>query len=307
MVTVLLDRDKVPASELAERFTVSVRTVQRDMDALNLAGLPLFSEPGRNGGYGLMPGFKLTSSLFTKDDFADLTVALKGVQRAFADDRFAGTLERVRSLVPKAADQRLEERERSLVFDFSLGSDDSVLVGKLRLIDEAIRRNSVLRCEYSSHREAGVPRSIEPMTLILQWGGWYLFAYCRTRSDFRLFKVSRLASIKESGERFQRREKTYADFLVERPDFGNRGLVDLEFSVDASARAYVEENHPVREIAYRSDGSVSVRCVQPEEDRLYRYLLSYGAAIRVIGPDRIRERLRQIATGVAERNSAAPG
>lgn len=298
LVILLLEKNLVSANELAKRFSVSVRTIQRDMDALNLAGIPVYSEPGQAGGYGILPEYKLNNRLISNDDLLNLVTALKGVQGTFADKRFLGSLEQIYGLVPPQLRDKVRERENELYIDYSLTGNDSLLAGKIRTIESAIDRRLLLRCAYTSNKEETVARTVEPMTLILQWGTWYLFAFCRTRSDFRLFRISRMHDIRVENERYERRGMTYREFLSQRPDFENRNIVDLVFIANESVRGAIEENHPSQELEYREDGSIIVRCRQPEEQRMYRYLLSYGNGIRVLEPPRIKERIKEIARDI---------
>ncbi|HRY53262.1 MAG TPA: YafY family protein [Spirochaetia bacterium] len=301
IVVILLERDLVPASELARRFSVTVRTIQRDMEALNLAGIPVYAQAGMAGGYGIMPEYKLGNRLASDEDFLGLLTALKGVQGTFADQRFLGALEKVYSFLPRGLRERADELDRSLILDFSASAKDSALEERLRVLERAIRLRRLVSCRYTSHREGEVSRELEPMTLILQWGAWYLFAYCRLRSDYRLFRVSRMRELAIRDAAFSRRPLGYREFIAERPDFRNDRLVELVFVAEPSARAFLEERHPEGELEYRADGSILARCRRPEEESLYRYLLSYGDSIEVLEPARVRERLKSLAAGVAKK------
>jgi len=295
LVVLLLDRDVVSARVLASRFGVSVRTVQRDAQALALAGIPVYSLPGAQGGYAIVPEFKLHNRVFSRDDLKNLVTAVRGVQGAFADGRFDGVLEQVNHLVPPTLVNEVNESQETLVIDFSLGGD-TVLAEKIHVLEAAIARRHPVRCRYTGHRDL-VDRVVEPLTLVLQWGSWYLYAYCRLRDDYRLFRVSRMADLAVVPQPFRRRPKTYRQFRDERPDFG-APLVDLVFRAHPSVRALVEEHHTSQEITLEGD-SVVVRCRQPDEPRLYRYLLGYGDAVEVLSPPAVREKVRQIAQNIA--------
>ncbi len=230
----------------------------------------------------------------------NIITALKSIQGTFSDKRFLGSLEQVYSLLPSPLQAELAERENKLYIDFSINTNDTILAEKLRLIETAIDQGSLMDCMYIGHKQECVKRVIEPMTLVLQWGSWYLFSYCRARSDYRLFKVSRLHEIKLQTTHFDRREKTYKEFVRERPDFQNTNLVELVFIADASMRAYIEENHPSNELTYQEDGSILIHTIQPEEERMYRYLLSYGESIRILEPSHVKERVKAIARKILE-------
>jgi predicted DNA-binding transcriptional regulator YafY len=295
IVILLLGKELISASELARRFSVSTRTIQRDIDTLSMAGIPVYAQTGQTGGYGILPGYKLNNRLLSRDDFINIITALKSIQGTFSDKRFLGSLEQIYSLVPTPLQAEMSEREKTLLIDFSINTKDTILANKLRIIETAIDQRVLLDCVYTGHKQESVKRIVEPMTLILQWGYWYLFSYCHTRSDFRLFRVSRMHDLNLQSTHFVRREKSYREFLQERPDFQNTNLVNLVFIASASVRAYVEENHPSNELTYQNDGSILVRAVQPEEERMYRYLLSYGDSIKIIEPSHVKDRVRDIA------------
>lgn len=91
----LLNHGKVPASELAKKFEVSVRTVQRDMDALCRAGIPIVSETGVSGGYSLTDTFHLDRHIATQKDYSFILTALKGFSTAMNDPKIDATLEKL--------------------------------------------------------------------------------------------------------------------------------------------------------------------------------------------------------------------
>ncbi len=301
IVVMLLDRETVSARELADRFSVSVRTIQRDMESLNLAGIPIFAQTGKSGGYGIVADYKIGNGLFSNEDFLNLLTALRGAESVFGDNRFTGSLARVRGILPRSLREAALERENVFYIDYSLTSGrDSALAEKIGHIERAIARRNPLVFRYTGHREEPTERTVEPLTLVLQWGAWYLFAYCRLRGDYRLFRLGRIRDMSVESVRFRRREKTYRQFLLERPSFGVTKLVEIEFVAKPQARAQVEERHSSGEITDNGDGTLTVRCVQPEEERLYRYLLSYGDSITVVSPERVRDRVREIARKIAD-------
>lgn len=110
MMMYLLNRDTVSARELADRFEVSVRTVQRDMEALGLAGIPVASELGIRGGYRIMESYKLNRQLFSHEEYLQLIVGLQGLFSAYASRQVEDTLEKLLSIAPvdKDAEPRLK-------------------------------------------------------------------------------------------------------------------------------------------------------------------------------------------------------
>ena len=96
----LLSRDRVSARELAKRFEVSVRTIYRDMDAINVAGIPIISYPGSDGGFGIIEGFKLDRQIFTTRDMVSILSPLEGINRALNSEPITQVIDKIHSLIP---------------------------------------------------------------------------------------------------------------------------------------------------------------------------------------------------------------
>jgi len=126
----LLNHGKTSASELAKKFEVSVRTIQRDIDSLCRAGVPVVSEMGAAGGYCLTDSFKMDAQLATDEEFADILTALKGFSTAINNTQVDKIVEKIASLT--------KEKENSVILDFSVLKEiDNVLITR---IQEAIKK-----------------------------------------------------------------------------------------------------------------------------------------------------------------------
>ena len=112
IVVILLNRRKVTAKELADRFEVSLRTVYRDINALNLAGIPVISNQGTGGGYELPDNYKFNKQFMSIADMRSILSALKGVNAVLDDDDIAVIFEKVQSLLP-------ENEKRALLSDLN--------------------------------------------------------------------------------------------------------------------------------------------------------------------------------------------
>ncbi|WP_245599968.1 helix-turn-helix transcriptional regulator [Paenibacillus harenae] len=96
----LLNQTRVSATDLAERFEVSLRTIYRDMESINLAGIPIVSFPGSDGGYEIMPGYRVDKQILSLDDFSSICSALRGARTATDSSDIDGLLERIGALMP---------------------------------------------------------------------------------------------------------------------------------------------------------------------------------------------------------------
>ena len=100
ITVLLLNRDRISARELARRFEVTVRTIYRDVEALCLAGIPVVSFQGNNGGFGLVENYRWDRQLLNMNDMVSMLTALKGVNETLGDDELDNAIEKVTSLVP---------------------------------------------------------------------------------------------------------------------------------------------------------------------------------------------------------------
>ena len=195
---------------LAERFEVSKRTIARDLEALELAGVPLVTFPGAGGGVGTLEGFKVRRDLLSLDDRAALYAALDGLRSIDGDQAVTQLIAR---LVPGS---EASGPDGPLTIDLSPWFLDSVAQEKLGRLTDAVRERRCVRLEYVS-RSGRAGRTVEPAKLVYRQTGWYLHAYCRTREAFRLFKLKRIAAIDVLGETFEPRDAPPATQTMDAP------------------------------------------------------------------------------------------
>ncbi len=299
LVVLLLDKSIVSSRELARRFEISSRTIQRDMDSLSRAGIPIYSLPGPAGGYGIMDSFKLDHRLMTQADFLTILTALKGVESSFGDRRFQGTFEKIQSVIPTSSKALFAQREEKMVLDFSLIGGNEEARKKLRTIEECIDSTRKVRFFYTNHTYESVYRTVEPMTLVFQWRSWYLFGFCCLKLDYRLFRLGRMRDIESTDEHFARRSKSFRAFSLENPTFNHPNLVEVTLRFHPSVKPMLEEFYAPHERQEDAEGYTTVRFTQPEEQRLYGYILSFGEHVEVLSPHRLREIIRLRAQKIA--------
>ncbi|MFS0724955.1 helix-turn-helix transcriptional regulator [Paenibacillus sp. 1P07SE] len=272
----LMMRRRVKATDLAERFEVSVRTVYRDIDVINQAGIPVASFTGADGGFELMEGFFLTKQYFSLEDFTMIYQLLSQM-----DDAAGGSLVALRhklgTLHPAVAKGDVQER---VVFDLSTRSEDQAAI---RPLYQAIKQRKRVAFTYMDAQGAGSDRKVEPLRLYWERGSWYMEAYCLTRQALRLFRVSRLTQVHLTEESCTMREG-----LVDPRSDEPEGLqVHLRFGLDAQPRVgeqfgeackYQETHIDVHTVFYSYEYALSV-------------VLSYGTMVRIMEPPQLKEDL----------------
>lgn len=289
IIVYLLNHDLVSAGKLAERFGVSVRTIQRDMEAIDLAGIPVMSVQGPSGGYGIVDGYTIDRRLVTVDDLFFIITALRGIGGSLKDNRIDDALEKMRGLVPAGETGGFKSREEKLHIDFSMlgGGPDHQEV--FRAIQTATNAERLLRIVYTNNRLERESRVVEPMTIVFQWRSWYLFAYCRLRGGYRLFRISRIREPEILNERFRRRPYGFEDFSRDNAPERAGHIVDLTLKFSDEVVPLIEEFHNPEDTTRTAQGDLVVQTRMPEDAWLYGYILSYGPFVEVLDPPRIRE------------------
>lgn len=192
IVIILLNRDRVSAADLAKRFEVSVRTIYRDIDAINLSGIPVVSFQGKGGGVGIDEDYRLDRQVLTIPDLVSIFSALRSVSTVFETVELSSALEKVRTLVPKACRFEADALQDQIVIDILPWDFRAREKQLLKEIRQALCDRRVIEIEYRTFEQKSSTRAVEPMTLVFKGHAWYLYAFCRARKDYRLFRLSRI-------------------------------------------------------------------------------------------------------------------
>ncbi|GIP34521.1 hypothetical protein J2TS4_37310 [Paenibacillus sp. J2TS4] len=165
---ILINRKKVPAKELAEMFEVSPRTIYRDIEAINQAGIPIVSYPGANGGIGIVESYRLDKNVWTPDELASITVALRSISSSYQDAQSDLALEKIKTLIRDDEMESFESRTAHLFIDYSPWSNDPEHKQMITLLQEAARSSRVITFAYRSAEGTVTERKAEPHTLVFK-------------------------------------------------------------------------------------------------------------------------------------------
>ncbi len=185
ILTILLQKDRVTAPELAAKFEVNRRTIGRDIDALCQAGIPVVTHQGAGGGLSIAEGFKLDKSVLTSDELSGIITALKGLGSVSAGSNIERTLDKLHA----NSDAVISLREPVII---DLASHyGGQLTDKIEKIKRAVLESQSIAFDYL-YDKGQSHRRIEPYFVLFQWTAWYVFGFCRKRQDWRMFKLLRL-------------------------------------------------------------------------------------------------------------------
>lgn len=206
IIMILLDKKRIGAQELADIFEVSPRTIYRDIDAINLAGIPVHSTAGVGGGFEIMETYKINNKVFSSNDLSTLLMGLSSLSNMIHGDELAHALAKVKSFIPADKAKDIELKANQICIDLSPWMGNKNVRLYLKIIKVALQENKLLTFEYADSHGNKTVRTIEPYQLLLKDSHWYLHGYCQLRYDYRLFKISRMSNLEIQQETFVLRD-----------------------------------------------------------------------------------------------------
>lgn len=283
----LMENGKSTAPELAEKLEVSIRTIYRDIDIISSVGVPIYVTTGRNGGIQIADSFVLDRLLLSDKEKEDIITALRSV--SIVDDHNRDTLSKLSAIFNTKSENWLE-------VDFSRWgnkSQDNTMFQKLK---EAIISRKMLCIVYANTRGEVIERVICPLKMVYKAKSWYIKAFCMNKSDFRIFKLTRIIQARNMEKNFSPME-----FPQEKKETKvNYENVILRFPQEMAYRIYDE--FEVDEIHQDDNGDFIICAPMPIDEWLIGYLLSFGSKVCIIEPKYLKKIVYNEAKKICKRN-----
>ncbi|HLV09051.1 MAG TPA: YafY family protein [Halanaerobiales bacterium] len=296
IIMLLINRKRVTAGELAEYFEVSTRTIYRDLETINEAGIPLVAYQGPDGGYSIMENYKLDRNLFTPREILSILTALEGLNSSMEDRAIKDITEKVKALFPEIEGD--DKYRYPVVMDLTPWGSNQETKNKLEMIRQTITEKRMVNIKYISSKKELIKREIEPISLLIKGATWYLYAFCRLRQDYRIFRLSRIKSIDLLNKKYTALHKSYREFEGENSWAKNTKEVELELLFKPEAIIHIQDYFAEEQIEEKEDGSYLARVSFPEDEWVYGFILSFGDLVEVINPPYIRDIIQEKARGI---------
>lgn len=203
----LLKHGRTSAGELAKHFEVSLRTIQRDIDSLCLAGIPVISFAGASGGYEISKNFQLDKQFATPEDYSHILTALQGLASATDDQKVKRIFDKINAVSPSKDD--------GMVLELSVLREGDERT--LQLLQRAVKGKNVVRFSYTNNDNVTRIHSVEPIAVVYRWYAWYLLAYSSVKKDYRFYKLVRMRDLQLTDKDFERKHEA-ADIILQRTD-----------------------------------------------------------------------------------------
>lgn len=307
------------AAELASELEVSERTVTRDAQALSEAGVPVYADRGRAGGYRLIGGYRTRLTGLGRSEAEALF--LSGVPGALREMGLEDAASAARLKVSAALMPSLRDASRTAAQRFHLDAPNWFKEPKtpelLPAVADAVWDDRRIVARYL-RGESEAERELEPYGLVLKAGVWYLCARVAGHGSYRVYRIDRFTAVDAADDRFVRDDEfDLPDFWDERAEQFARSILRAEVVVRVSPGGvrrlpYTLDPQSARDAleaagAPGGDGWVTLTLPVESEEVAHTQLASLGPEIEVLAPRSLRERFASDAIRLAELYRARPG
>ena len=285
ILSILLQEEKTTAPELAERFEVSRRTINRDIEDLCKAGIPIRTAQGTGGGISIMDGYRMDRTILTSKDMQMILAGLRSLDSISGSSYYGQLMEKIQT----GASEFISGRD-SMLIDLSSWYKGS-LAPKIEVIQRAIENRHLIQFEYYAPSGES-DRRIEPYYLVFKWSSWYVWGWCLDRKNYRLFKLNRMDRVAETDKEFVCRNAPMPDLSTEKIFPGGIKVKAL-FTPDMKWRL-VEEFGP-HCFTETDDGRLLFSADYTDMENLVTWLMTFGAKAEVLEPVEARDIIRRNA------------
>lgn len=275
ILTVLLQKDKVTAPYLAEKFEVSRRTINRDIEDLCKAGIPIATTSGKNGGIYIMDNYKIDKTLLTSSEMQAILSGLQGLDSVCKTNKYKNLMEKF-----SMADSSVTCNNHIFI-DLSTWNK-TTLAPKIELIQKAINQKTKIEFTYFSPN-GETTRVINPYMLIFQWSNWYVWGYCNLRQDLRMFKLNRILDLKTLDQKFTEEIANYTPIKFEPQSEEIKATVLFNDNV----KWRIVDEFGIDNIIETTKGNI-LTFTWSDKESLFSWLLSFKTNAEILEPVTLR-------------------
>lgn len=291
IITVLLQKDKITAPLLAEKFEVSRRTINRDIEDICKAGIPIVTTQGYDGGIAIAEGYKIDKTIFTSDELESIFIGLQSLDSISQISHKNNLMDKL-SLDQNA----VMSNTGNILIDLSSHYKNS-LTHKIECIKLAINKQRLVSFRYF-YNKGDIDKIIEPYLIVFKWSAWYVFGYCLEREAFRLFKLNRLWSLTYMNEYFEQREVPLEQLEFDSYFSDNIQLIAL---FEPKVKYRLIEEYGIESFTHTESGKLMFKMGFASNENLLSWVLSFGDAVEVIEPKEVCYELKKQANNILKK------
>ncbi|NLK95869.1 MAG: YafY family transcriptional regulator [Clostridiales bacterium] len=291
IIIILLQNKKVTASYLSEKFNVSKRTIYRDINDICLAGIPVITLAGTDGGIMIEDDYKIDKTLFTEKELQAIFTGLLSLDSVTLDNKY-------QNIIDKFFDKNNTYVKNHILINLSSHYKGS-LAPKIQQIQQSIE--SLHKIEFDYYNVGGKKRKIiEPYLIVFQWSNWYILGYEENNNEFRMYKLNRLWNLQITEQSYKLR-----DVPKEKLDF-NQYFTDEIHPViffDESVKYRLIEEYGIDCYTDLDNGKLRFEVPFTNKEYLIQWVLSFGDKAEIIEPAELRLELKRIIENNLEKYS----
>ncbi|MCT1904688.1 helix-turn-helix transcriptional regulator [Oceanobacillus sojae] len=275
IVMILLQKKSVSASEFSKLFHVSKRTIQRDMETLSYARIPVYATYGAEGGYALMEDYKFDKRLLNNSDIENILIALGGFDQLITNQEIQTTIQKIKGMTSADISPKYD-------LSFYDWAGRRQIKEDISFIRQAIENNWLLKFEYVDQRGNITYRSVEPYKLHLSEMHWYLIGFSLEREDYRTFKLTRIIHIQKDGFFTPKTDKIFEE---EKQYNKQQDLISVQVLIDVAVRDQFIERYGKNAVTEKTPRSYFATIELPENPFSYQFLAGFGDKVKIIKPE----------------------
>ena len=284
----ILEKEKVTANELTDKFEVSVRTIYRDIDSISSVGVPIFTTQGKGGGIKIDNEYILNKSLFDANEKEQIIAALQGLEKTNKVYKS--------ELITKLSALFKIKNSNWIEIDFTSWGSNNTYQDLFNALKTVIINKNIISFSYNSSKGEKINRKVKPIRLLFKEQDWYLYGFCLLRNDFRYFKLSRMKDLEVLAMNY---EDNFENAVLKREiKYENTVNIKLKFNKSVAFRVYDEFNGVIEE---DEKGNLYVEMKIPNNYKLYNYIFSFGSNVEILEPKEIRNQFKNIIDELAKK------
>lgn len=304
IVIQLQSRRLVKAQDIADKFNISLRTVYRDIHALEEAGVPVTGEAGI--GYRLMEGYKLPPVMFNQDEASALLTGAKLMQTMSDENsskHYTSALDKIKAVLRLAEKDHLEEIDEHIAvvahpaFVYEKPSELH-----LQKILKAIASDTIIEIDYTSiEKKESLRRRTEPIGIYYQGSHWYLIAFCRLRNDYRNFRTDKINKLMLTDEKFDQTHPPLQSFIYQLSE--QRQVQKVVIDIEKDIMKYFGEQKYYNGFVKEEDYGEHIRMtfLTGSLTGFARWFMLFGDKAKIVEPLQLNDMITEIARNILKK------
>ena len=299
----------ITGSDIARRFDISLRTVYRDIRALEQAGVPVIGEAGL--GYSIMEGYRLPPVMFTREEALAFLMAEKIVRKVtdqHNSEQFQSAMYKIRAVLRNSEKSVLDDVEENIeVISKRNSLFKSSQSNLLQILLGSIADQKVVDIKYTTlDKEVTTRRHVEPVGIYYAYDQWYLIAYCRLRTAYRTFRIDRISSTHTTNAKFEKQHPSLKEYLdkIERKE----KLIKVVLLVDQSIMKFIREQKYDQGLVLENNlgDKVEMTFMVSSIYNIARWIIMMADHLTVVQPDYLKVHLIELTERIIGRLKEVP-